>query len=128
MSSFMPETIAPRGATQPERDRAEDGVVPILDDIRGAVADASYRVTGHAADQMVAADIDEIWVLEATMAGEVIDDFPTAFPSPSCLVVGETPAGQTIHALWTYDELARYAVLLTVYRPRRRPSAPEAER
>jgi hypothetical protein len=102
--------------------------VPILDDIRGAVADASYRVTGHAADQMVAADIDEIWVLEATMAGEVIDDFPTAFPSPSCLVVGETPAGLTIHALWTYDELARYAVLLTVYRPRRRPSAPEAER
>jgi hypothetical protein len=99
--------------------------MPILDDIRGAVADGAYRVTGHAADQMVGADIDEIWVLEATMVGEVIDDFPAAFPSPSCLVLGETPLGQRIHALWTYDEVARYAVLLTVYWPRRRPAPAE---
>jgi hypothetical protein len=94
--------------------------VPVLNDIRGAVADGAYRVTGHAADQMVAADIDEVWVLEATMAGQVIDDFPTAFPYPSCLVLGETPHGQRLHALWTYDEVAHHAVLLTVYWPRRR--------
>jgi hypothetical protein len=97
--------------------------VAILDDIRGAVADASYRVTGHAADQMVAGNVDEIWVLEATMAGQVIDDFPTAFPSPSCLVRGETPVGQTLHALWTYDAGTGCAVLLTVYwsQPRSEP-------
>jgi hypothetical protein len=101
--------------------------VPILDDIRGAVADGAYRVTGHAADQMVGSDIDEIWVLEATMVGEVIDDFPSAFPAPSCLVLGETPLGQRLHALWTYDEIAHMAILLTVYWPRLRP-APAVER
>ena len=93
--------------------------MPILETIRGAVADGAHRVTGHAADQMVGADIDEIWVLEATMAGAVIDDFPTAFPNPSCLVLGETPVGQRLHALWTYDEIAHHAILLTVYWPRR---------
>ena len=88
----------------------------ILDDIREAVADAAYRISGHAADQMLAENLDEIWALEATIAGEVIDDFPTAFPQPSCLVQGKTALGKTIHALWALDSKTGFAVLLTVYR------------
>ena len=88
----------------------------ILDGIREAVADAAYRISGHAADQMLAEDLDEIWVLEATIAGEVVDDFPTAFPQPSCLVRGKTAVGKSIHALWALDSRTGFAILLTVYR------------
>jgi hypothetical protein len=91
----------------------------IFEDIQEAVADAAYRVSGHAAEQMVAGDLDEIWVLEATIAGEVIDDFPAAFPLPSCLVQGKTAIGRSIHALWALDAKTGFAVLLTVYRPER---------
>jgi YgiT-type zinc finger domain-containing protein len=48
----------------------------IFEEIQEAVADAAYRVSGHAAEQMVAADLDEIWVLEATITGEVIERLP----------------------------------------------------
>ena len=89
----------------------------ILDDIRRAVLDAAYRVTGHAAEQMIAATLDEIWVVEATLSGQVIEHFATAFPQPSCLVLGKTALDKVIHALWAYDARSGYAVLLTVYRP-----------
>jgi hypothetical protein len=87
-----------------------------MDDLREALADAAYRVSGHAADQMVAEGLDEIWVLEATIGGVAVEEFPATFPHPSCLVAGQPAAGRGIHALWAYDHPSGYAMLLTVYR------------
>ena len=105
----------------------EDVFVAILDDIRKAIADAAYRISGHAADQMVTEDLDEIWVLKATISGELIDTFPSAYPHPSCLVRGDTPRGRQIHALWAYDPVSGYAALLTFFGPEQEPmSLPRA--
>lgn len=38
-------------------------------------------------------------------------------PYPSCLIFGETFAGEPIHSVWAYNEKSKWAVLITVYRP-----------
>jgi hypothetical protein len=93
--------------------------VPILEDIREALANSAYRIAGHAADRMLAENLDEIWVLEATIAGTAVDEFPATYPHPSCIVAGQPAVGAGIHALWAYDGASGYAVLLTVYRAER---------
>jgi hypothetical protein len=87
--------------------------VPILDDIRRAISDGAYRIAAHAADQMVAESLDEIWVLEATISGRVLEEFPMAFPHPSCLLQGRAPPGRPLHLVWSHDPGSGYAVLLT---------------
>jgi hypothetical protein len=91
--------------------------VLILDEIRRAATDAAYRISIHAAEQMLREDLDEIWVLEATIAGEVIEHLPVVFPHPACVVQGITALGRRIRALWAFDPDTRYAILMTVSEP-----------
>ena len=56
-------------------------------------------------------------ILGATLAGEVIEDYPKAFPFPACLIMGRAADGRAVHAVWAFDRTAWYAVLVTVYRP-----------
>ena len=59
--------------------------------------------------------LDEIF--SATCRGKVIEDYPTDKPYPSCLIHGETEAGDVVHSVWAYDVESQIAVLITVYRP-----------
>jgi hypothetical protein len=49
--------------------------------------------------------------------GEIIEEYPTDTPYPSCLVYGQTTRGEPIHSVWAYNPNNRWAVLITVYRP-----------
>lgn len=89
----------------------------ILDEICQALSSQRYRISGHAADEMLADAVEEPQVIHATLAGEMIEDYPTAFPLPACLVLGRTPEGIPIHAVWAFDSDACYTTLVTVYRP-----------
>jgi hypothetical protein len=91
--------------------------VTILDEICGTLRSRRYRISGHAADEMLADTVEEREVLYATASGEVIEHYPDAFPSPACLILGRTPGGVPIHAVWAYDPATCYSVLVTVYRP-----------
>lgn len=95
----------------------EEVCMAILDDIKRALSSRQYRVSSHAADEMVADDFTERQILEATGSGEVIEDYPSAFPCPACLVLGRTVNGLPIHAVWAFDAKACYATLVTVYKP-----------
>jgi len=54
----------------------------------------------------------------SVMRGEVIEDYPTDKPFPSCLIMGKNFSGQaTIHSVWAYNPKNQWAVLITVYRP-----------
>jgi hypothetical protein len=90
--------------------------VAILDDIRAALAAGRYRITQHGAEEMLADALAEVDVKAATASGEMIEDYPTAFPLPACLVLG-LAAGGPVHAVWALDPGPCYAVLVTVYRP-----------
>ncbi|MDW8214169.1 MAG: DUF4258 domain-containing protein [Roseiflexaceae bacterium] len=58
---------------------------------------------------------DEIFF--SVLHGEIIEDYPTDKPYPSCLIYGESFAGEPIHSVWAYNPVTQWAVLVTVYRP-----------
>jgi Domain of unknown function (DUF4258) len=89
----------------------------ILDEICKALSSQHYRISGHAADEMLADDVEEPQVIHATLTGEIIEDYPNAFPCPACLILGRTPEGIALHAVWAFDPAACYTTLVTVYRP-----------
>jgi hypothetical protein len=49
--------------------------------------------------------------------GEVLEDYPDAYPTPACLVLGFNTLGEPIHSVWSYDRIRQIAKLITVYRP-----------
>ena len=75
------------------------------------------RITDHA-DEEAEADrltFDEIFF--SVSHGEIIEDYPTDRPYPSCLIYGQTFSGDPIHSVWGYNEENSWTVLVTVYRP-----------
>jgi hypothetical protein len=82
-----------------------------------AMSHNRIRITDHA-DEEARADhlsFDEIFL--SVFRGQVIEDYPDDWPYPSCLIYGETFAGDPVHSVWAYREDNRWAVLVTVYRP-----------
>jgi|SRR3989338_2935282 len=75
------------------------------------------RITDHA-DEEAEADrltFDEIYF--SVLYGEIIEDYPSDKPYPSCLVYGKTFGGTPVHSVWAYNEQSKWVVLVTVYRP-----------
>jgi hypothetical protein len=88
-----------------------------VEDIILAIRRGQVRITDHA-DEEAADDcltFDEIYC--SVMQGEIIEDYPTDRPFPSCLIMGKSFAGQAIHSVWAYNRKTQWAVLITVYRP-----------
>ena len=88
-----------------------------IGDICEAIRARRVRITDHA-DEEATADrlrLDEIYF--STLSGEIIEDYPTDKPYPSCLIYGRTSGGDPVHSVWAYSGETRWAVLVTVYRP-----------
>jgi hypothetical protein len=88
-----------------------------VEDIIGAIRSNRVRITDHA-DEEAEADklsFDEIYF--SVLQGEIIEDYPTDFPYPSCLIYGDTFGGDPVHSVWGYNPINQWAVLITVYRP-----------
>lgn len=85
--------------------------------IRQSVAAGWLRVTDHADEEMAADGLLLDDVLASLSVGEVIEDYPSDHPLPSCLIYGEANEGMPIHSVWAYNESTGRAVLVTVYRP-----------
>jgi len=58
---------------------------------------------------------DEIFY--SVLHGEIIEDYPSDKPYPSCLMYGDSFAGEPIHSVWAYNHATQWAVLITVSRP-----------
>jgi len=86
-------------------------------DIISAIQEKRIRITDHA-DEEAQTDMltfDEIFF--SVLQGEVIEDYPTHKPYPSCLIYGGNFQGEPIHSVWAYNGETKWAVLITVYRP-----------
>ena len=75
------------------------------------------RITDHADEEAQADGLSLDQVFDGVLRGEVIEDYPSDRPYPSCLVYGETSKSEPVHSVWAYNEKSRWAVLITVYRP-----------
>ena len=88
-----------------------------IEDIVNAIRSGRIRVTDHADEKAAAQNLslDEIYF--TVLNGKIIEDYPTDFPYPSCLILGQTPSGLAVHSVWAYNPKSGWAVLITVYRP-----------
>lgn len=86
-------------------------------DIIEAIRANRVRITDHADDEAETDQLsfDEIYF--SVLHGEIIEDYPSDKPYPSCLICGQTFSGDPVHSVWAYNEHNQWAVLITVYRP-----------
>ena len=82
-----------------------------------AIRAKRIRITDHADEE---AQVDRLKYEEiyfSVLNGEIIEDYPKDKPYPSCLIYGQTFAGEAVHSVWAYNQKSKWAVLITVYRP-----------
>ena len=71
-----------------------------IETIQQAIRGGQVRITDHA-DEEASSDglsLDEIYA--SVKRGEVIEDYPSDRPYPSCLIYGPTDAGDPVHSVW----------------------------
>ncbi|MCK4330539.1 DUF4258 domain-containing protein [candidate division WOR-3 bacterium] len=88
-----------------------------IKDISEAIRNNKIRITDHADEesQVDGLSYDEIFF--SVLHGEIIEEYPTDRPYPSCLIYGQTFRREPVHSVWAYNEQNQWAVLITVYRP-----------
>ena len=87
---------------------------PDLNALREAFRQRDYILTAHASDRAVQRDIGSGEIDEAILAGEVIEDYPEDKYGPSCLLLGQTGAGRSLHVQVSYPPDIK---VITVYEP-----------
>ncbi len=82
-----------------------------------AIRNHRVRITDHADEEAFDDELSYEEIYASVLQGEVIEDYPTDHPFPSCLVFGKNFADEPIHSVWGYNPENEWAVLITVYRP-----------
>jgi hypothetical protein len=82
-----------------------------------AIRAKRIRITDHADEEAQADKLKYEEVYFSVLNGEIIEDYPKDKPYPSCLIYGQTFAGEPVHSVWAYNKKTKWAVLITVYRP-----------
>lgn len=82
-----------------------------------AIQSHRVRVTDHADEEAHADNLVLEDIYFSVSQGEIIEDYPTDRPFPSCLVYGNSERQEPIHSVWAYNTDTQWAVLITVYRP-----------
>lgn len=60
-----------------------------IDDIKDAILNHRYRVTDHADEEAVADALSRDEIFYSVFHGEIIEDYPSDKPYPSCLIYGD---------------------------------------
>lgn len=70
-----------------------------IEQIRKLCAERKIKWSLHAAQRIMERGIDRADVLSCLENGEIIEDYPTDFPNPSCLVFGYSVANKVLHVV-----------------------------
>jgi len=88
-----------------------------IDDIINAIQNNRIRITEHADEEAETDDLTFDEIFFSISHGEIIEQYPTDKPYPSCLINGQTFGGDHVHSVLAINEDNQWAVLITVYRP-----------
>lgn len=88
-----------------------------IEDVTRAIKNGRVWITDHADEEAHNNGLSFEEIYFSTIRGEIIEEYPTDRPYPSCLVYGDTFAGEPVHSVWSYNGQTGFAVLITVYRP-----------
>ena len=78
---------------------------------------SAFKVTNHGLEEMENDNILLEDIKNALQNGEIIEDYPTDFPFPSCLVLGWNKENDPIHMVWAFNKEKEMAILVTTYKP-----------
>jgi len=86
-----------------------------IDDIALLYKAQSVRWTSHMLERMFRRGISMDDVASALINGEIIEQYPTDYPFPSCLVLGHSKVGKILHIVCGSSGAELW--LITVYIP-----------
>jgi hypothetical protein len=86
-----------------------------IEDIISCCAKGEITWSNHAVIRAIERQIDRDDIIFALKNGKIIEEYPTDYPFPSCLVSGLTPGGQTVHIVVAINDIELR--IITVYRP-----------
>ncbi len=88
-----------------------------VDSIITAIRSNKIRITDHADEEAQSDRLSFDEVFTSVLYGEIIEEYPTDKPFPSCLIFGQNLKREPVHSVWAYNTENQWAVLITVYRP-----------
>jgi hypothetical protein len=88
-----------------------------IKDIIDAIRHDRIKITEHAHNEAKTDHFSFDEIFFSVKQGEIIEDYPTDKPYPSCLIYGVSFTNEPIHCVWAYNPKNKWAVLITVYRP-----------
>jgi|SRR3990172_196264 len=88
-----------------------------IEDIAAAIIHDRVRISDHADEKAASHGVTLDDIFRSVLHGGIIEDYPSDFPYPSCLILGEGANGLVVHSVWAYNVKSGRAVLITVYRP-----------
>jgi hypothetical protein len=88
-----------------------------IQDIISAIQEKRILITDHADEEAQADSLTFDEIFFSVLQGEIIEDYSTDKPYPSCLIYGDNFQGEPIHSVWAFNDTTKWAVLITVYRP-----------
>jgi hypothetical protein len=79
----------------------------------GRVVLSRHSLKEAGADRLVTGEI----YFSVIEEGEIIEDYPDAYPLPACLILGWNSTREPIHSVWGYNQVTQIVTIITVYRP-----------
>lgn len=70
----------------------------------------------HALKRLFERDFDEDRIVRAVADGEVVEDYPEAWPHPARLILYED-AGRHVHVVVAFEASTRRCLVVTLYEP-----------
>ena len=88
-----------------------------IEDLIDAIKNNRLRITDHADEEAHSDNLSVEEIIATVVNGEVVEDYLSDKPFPSCLIYGQNYKQEPIHSVWAYNKKTKWAVLITVYRP-----------
>ncbi|MCM1232933.1 MAG: DUF4258 domain-containing protein [Ruminococcus flavefaciens] len=86
-----------------------------IDILRKLIQENKIRWSTHCVERMGERDISRADVKNCINNGEIIEDYPSDFPYPSCLIFGCTIRDKILHIVAGSDE--QWIYIITAYYP-----------
>lgn len=86
-----------------------------IDEIKELCKSNKIKWSAHCLERMQERDILRKDIKNCIEHGEIIEDYPSDFPHPSCLIFGYTVDNKVIHVVVGKDE--EYIYIITAYFP-----------
>ena len=86
-----------------------------LEDLQKICKPENFQITIHAAERLEQRGIILNDIINCILYGEIIEQYPTDYPLPSCLVLGTSISQETLHVVVGSD--LNLLWIITAYKP-----------